>query len=90
MLLWARPEDAQVFDPAAARLEIAAHLRAQSSDTLTLPVWLRAPKDTSGPGWLHAARLPPEAAEAPAGVAAKPPNARGEPRARPRCFWPVG
>ncbi|WP_201098345.1 transposase, partial [Thiocystis minor] len=31
--------------------------------TLSLPVWLRAP-EVSGPGWLHAVRLPPEAAEA--------------------------
>jgi len=50
-------------DPAAARLDVAAHLRAATGDTVTVPVWLRG-QQTSGPGWLHAVRLPPAAAAA--------------------------
>jgi hypothetical protein len=50
-------------DPAAVRLDVAAHLRAVTGDTVTVPVWLRA-QDTRGPGWLHAVRLPPAAADA--------------------------
>jgi len=63
MPLFARPREADAFDPTAARLDVTAHLRAHSGDTVSLPVWLRAPT-ASGPGWLHAVRLPPEAAEA--------------------------
>ncbi|WP_201092780.1 hypothetical protein [Thiocystis minor] len=63
MPLFARSLDADAFDPTATRFDVAAHLRAQSGDMVSLPVWLRAP-EASGPGWLHAVRLPPEAAEA--------------------------
>ncbi len=63
MPLFARSGEADVFDPAAARLDVAASLRACTDDTIRLPVWLRAPQ-ASGPGWLYAVRLPPEAAEA--------------------------
>ena len=60
---FARSGEADVFDPAAVRLEVAASLRACTDDTIRLPVWRRAPQ-ASGPGWLSAVRLPPEAAEA--------------------------
>ncbi|WP_041447013.1 hypothetical protein [Thiocystis violascens] len=63
MPLFVRPGEADVFDHAAVRFDVAAHLCAQSRDTLSLPVWLRASGAVSGPGWLHAVRLPPEAAE---------------------------
>ena len=58
MPLYLREIDEEQRDPAAARLDVAAHLRAATGDTVTVPVWLRG-QQTSGPGWLHAVRLPP-------------------------------
>ena len=63
MPLYLREMDEAQRDPAAARLDVAAHLRAATGDTVTVPVWLRG-QQTSGPGWLHAVRLPPAAAAA--------------------------
>lgn len=63
MPLYRREIDEEQRDPAAARLDVAAHLRAATGDTVTVPVWLRG-QQTSGPGWLHAVRLPPAAAAA--------------------------
>ena len=63
MPLYLREIDEEQRDPAAARLDVAAHLRAATGDTVTVPVWLRG-QQTSGPGWLHAVRLPPAAAAA--------------------------
>ena len=60
---FARSGEADACEPAAARVEVAASLRACTDDTIRLPVWRRAP-EASGPGWRHAVRLPPEAAEA--------------------------
>ncbi|MTW23306.1 hypothetical protein, partial [Allochromatium palmeri] len=42
MPLFVRSLDADTFNPTATRLDVAAHLRAQSSDTVSLAVWLRA------------------------------------------------
>ena len=58
-----RPGEAEVCDPAAVRWAVAASRRAGTDDTIRLPGWRRAP-EASGPGWLHAVRLPPTAAEA--------------------------
>ncbi len=63
MPLFVRSLDGDAFDPTATRLDVARDLRAQSGDTVSFPVWLRA-QEASGSGWLHAVRLPPEAAEA--------------------------
>lgn len=59
--LYQRQASDERLDPAAARLDVAAHLRGLTDDTVTVPVWLRGPT-ASGPGWLHAVRLPPAAA----------------------------
>jgi hypothetical protein len=58
-----RQEGGERFDPGLARLDMAEHLRGVAGDTVTLAVWLRGGA-SSGSGWIHAARLPPEAAEA--------------------------
>jgi hypothetical protein len=55
-----RPDEA--FDPTAPRLDVAAHRREVTGDTASVSVWRRA-QEASGPGWLHAVRLPPAAAE---------------------------
>lgn len=63
MPLYLRHARDEPFDPAAARLDVAAQLRGVAGDTVTVPVWLRG-QETHGPGWLHAVRLPPAAAAA--------------------------
>ena len=68
MPLYLREMGEEQRDPTAARLDVAAHLRAATDDTVTVPVWLRG-QQTSGPGWLHAVRLPPAARR---GVSALP------------------
>lgn len=59
---WRDAGDA-ALDPTAERLEVAAHLRAVVGDRASVAVWLRGGM-VHGPGWLHALRLPPAAAEA--------------------------
>jgi hypothetical protein len=56
-------QEGDPFDPASARLNMAEYLMGAAGDTVTVPVWLRS-GTLSGQGWVHAARLPPEAAEA--------------------------
>lgn len=63
MPLYLRPAGEERLDPAAPRLDVAAHLRGIAGDLASVPVWLRGGR-ASGPGWLHAVRLPPAAAEA--------------------------
>jgi hypothetical protein len=63
MPLVARTPEECALAPDAERLNLASQLRECPDDTLSLAVWLRAQK-ASGPGWVHAVRLPPEAAEA--------------------------
>jgi hypothetical protein len=58
-----RQEGNGPFDPESDRLNMAEHLKGEAGDTATVPVWLRGGA-ASGQGWVHAARLPPEAAEA--------------------------
>jgi len=57
-----RQEGDGPFDPASERLNMAEYLTGESGDTVTVPVWLRGGA-SSGRGWVHAARLPPEMAE---------------------------
>jgi hypothetical protein len=63
MPLYERREGETEFDPARDRLDLAAHLRGVEGGRASLAVWLRGGK-RAGPGWVHARRLPPEAAEA--------------------------
>jgi len=56
-------QEGDPFDPASERLNMAECLMGEAGDTVTVPVWLRS-GTLSGQGWVHAARLPPEAAEA--------------------------
>jgi hypothetical protein len=56
-------QEGDPFDPASERLNMAEYLMGEVGDTVTVPVWLRS-GTLSGQGWVHAARLPPEAAEA--------------------------
>ena len=63
MPLSLRPAGETHLDSAARRLDVAAHLRGVAGDLASVAVWLRGGQ-TSGPGWLHAVRLPPAAAEA--------------------------
>jgi hypothetical protein len=56
-------QEGDPFNPASARLNMAECLMGEAGDTVTVPVWLRS-GTLSGQGWVHAARLPPEAAEA--------------------------
>lgn len=63
MPLYLRETGAEHSDPAAVRLDVAAHLRAVTGETVSVPVWLRA-QEMHGPGWLHAVQLPPAAADA--------------------------
>ena len=63
MPLYLRQEGEGQFDPESERLNMAEYLMGQTGDTVTMPVWLRSGA-LSGQGWVHAARLPPEAAEA--------------------------
>ena len=46
-----------------ARLNLAERLRRTEGGLASLDVWLRSGGRPAGRGWLHAARLPPEAAE---------------------------
>lgn len=61
--LYRRLAGEERLDPAAPRLDVAAHLRGIAGDLASVPVWLRGGR-ASGPGWLHAVRLPPAAAAA--------------------------
>jgi len=63
MPLYLREEGDGQFDPGSARLDMVGHLRGAAGDTVTVAVWLRGGA-SSGQGWVHAARLPPEVAEA--------------------------
>jgi hypothetical protein len=63
MPLYERQEGETAFDPARDRLDLAAHLRGVAGGQASLAVWLRGGK-RAGSGWVHARRLPPEAAEA--------------------------
>ena len=63
MPLYLREEGGERFDPESDRLNLAEHLKGEAGDTATAAVWLRGGA-ASGQGWVHAARLPPEAAEA--------------------------
>ena len=56
-------QEGDPFDPASERLNMAEYLMGEVGDTVTVPIWLRS-GTLSGQGWVHAARLPPEAAEA--------------------------
>jgi len=85
MPLFVRPLDADAFDPTATRVDVAQSLRAQSGDTVRLPVWLRAGRAGGTPCVSR-----PRRRRRPVGGAGKPPNARGEPRVTPPDFWPAG
>jgi hypothetical protein len=56
-------QEGDPFDPSSERLNMAEYLMGEAGDTVTVPVWLRS-GTLFGQGWVHAARLPPEAAEA--------------------------
>jgi hypothetical protein len=62
MPLYLRQEGEEAFDPAMAhRLSLADELRTTLGNVATWPVWLTA-RSRAGAGWVHALRLPPEAA----------------------------
>lgn len=63
MPLCRRQEDEAAPGPGRDRLDLAGHLRGVAADRASLSVWLRGGK-RAGRGWVHARRLPPEAAEA--------------------------
>jgi hypothetical protein len=63
MPLHLRQKGGGPFDPESDRLNMAEHLKGEAGDTATVVVWLRGGA-ASGQGGVHAARLPPEAAEA--------------------------
>ncbi len=63
MPLCRREEGDAAVDPARPRLDLAGHLRGVDGGQASLAVWLRG-GDRAGRGWVHALRLPPEAAEA--------------------------
>jgi hypothetical protein len=63
MPLYLRQAGEERLDPAAPRWDVAAHLRGVAGDLASVAVWLRGGQ-ASGPGWLHAVRLPPAAADA--------------------------
>ncbi len=51
------------LDSQGKGLDLACHLRNETGDPVTVPVWLKA-QGRLGRGWVHACRLPPEQAEA--------------------------
>lgn len=61
MPLYRRQEGEAAFGPDRPKLDLAGHLRGVEGGQASLAVWLRGGR-RAGPGWVHALRLPAEAA----------------------------